>query len=60
MGSIGLSDGGRINVVLFGWLFNVADLGYFDQWVEPPPSLGRGIYSRETVRDERGRLTCLA
>ena len=28
---IGLADGGRINVVSFGWLFNVADLGYFDQ-----------------------------
>ena len=29
---IRLSDGGRINVVSFGWFFNVADLGYFDQW----------------------------
>ena len=27
---IGLDDGGRIWVVFFGWLFNVADLGYFD------------------------------
>ena len=32
----GLGDGGRINVVLFGWLFKVADLGYFHQWEEPP------------------------
>ena len=49
---IGLADGGRINVVLFGWLFNDADLGFFDQWGEPP-SLRRGVYSREAVRAER-------
>ena len=55
----GLPDGGRISVVLFGWLFNVADLGYFDQWGEPP-SLGRGIYSREAVRAEDKRLNHLA
>jgi hypothetical protein len=40
----GLGDGGRINVVLFGWLFNVADLGYFNQ-CGGPFSLGRGTYS---------------
>ena len=50
---IGLADGGRINVVLFGWLFNVLDLGYFDQWGEPP-SLRIGIYSREAPRAEGG------
>ncbi len=58
---IGLSDGGRINVVLLDWLFNVADLGYFDQWGEPP-SLGRGIFSQETVRaegKEGNRLDCV-
>ena len=55
----GLADGGRINVVLFRWLFNAADLGYFDQWGEPP-SLGRGIYSREAARAERKRFNYLA
>ena len=29
---------GRINVVGFGWIFSAADLSYFDQWEEPPPS----------------------
>ena len=32
----GLPDGVRINVVLFGWVFSAADLGYFDRWEEPP------------------------
>ena len=32
---IGFADGGRIDVVSFGWLFNAAKLGYFDQWGEP-------------------------
>ena len=56
---IGLADGGRINVVSFGWLFNDADLGLCDQWGKPPP-LGMGIYSREAVRAERRRLNQLA
>ena len=58
---IGLVDGGRIKAVSFGWLFTVADLGYFDQWGEPS-SLGRGIYSREAVRAEGkwlNRLACV-
>ena len=38
------SYGGRINVVLFGCLYNVVDLGYFDQWGEPP-SRRRGTFS---------------
>ena len=56
---IGLSGEGRSNVVSFGWVFNVADLGYFDQWGEFP-SLARGIYSREAVKAEGSRLNCLA
>ena len=36
----GLPDGGRINVVAFGWIFSAADLGYFDQWGEPPSDWG--------------------
>ena len=56
---IGLIDGGRINVVSFGWLFTVADLGYFDQWGEPP-SLGRGVYSWDAVRAERRKANGLA
>ena len=56
---IGLADGGRIWAVSFGWLFNVADLSYFAQW-GVPPFLGRGTYSRDTVRAERGRLNHLA
>ena len=39
----GLSDGGRINVVLFGWIFSAADLGYFDQWGEPPSHWERNL-----------------
>ena len=27
-----LPNGGRINVVSFGWIFSAAELGYFDQW----------------------------
>ena len=40
----GLPDGGRINVVLFGWIFSVVDLGFIDQWGDPP-SHGRGTFS---------------
>ena len=54
-----LSDEGRINVILFGWLYDVADLGYFDQWGESP-TLARVIYSREAVRAEGSWLNCLA
>ena len=42
-----LPDGGRINVVLFGWIFKVVDLHYFDQWGEPP-SHGRGVFSQDS------------
>ena len=31
-----LPDGGRVNVVLFGWMFNVVDLHCFDQWGGTP------------------------
>ena len=55
---IGLANGGRINVVSFGWLFTVADLGYFDQWGEPP-SLGRGVNSEQAVRAECRRFNRL-
>ena len=54
---IGLADGGRINVVSFGWLFNNYDLDICDQWGEP---LRMGFYSREAVRSERKRLNRLA
>ena len=43
-GDINLVDGGRINVVSFGWLFTVADLSEFDWWGEFP-SLDRGVFS---------------
>jgi hypothetical protein len=36
-------DGGRINVVAFGWLFSGADLDFIDQWVRPFPLWG-GFY----------------
>ena len=39
---IGLADGGRIWVVSFGWLFNVAELGYFNLWGSPV-FLGQGV-----------------
>ena len=32
------SDEGQIYVVGFGWIFSAANLDYFDQWGEPPPS----------------------
>ena len=54
-----LPDGGRINMVLFGWIFNVVDLHYFDQWGEPP-SHGRGAFSQDSVRAEGDRLNSLA
>ena len=38
---IGLADGGRIWVVSFGWLVNVAELGYFD-WGGSPVFWGQG------------------
>ena len=56
---IGLAGGSRIWVVSFGWLFNVADLGYFDLW-GVPRFLGRGHYSREAVRAECRGLNGLA
>ena len=46
-----LSNGGRINVVAFGWIFSAADLGYFDQWKEPPP-LRRGVYGQAALNAE--------
>ena len=39
----GLPDGGRINMVLFGWIFSVADLGFID-WCGEPPSQGRRTF----------------
>ena len=53
-----IPDGGRINVVLFGWIFIAADLGYFDQWGEPPSHRG-GTYSRAALNAERGQLNGL-
>jgi len=50
----GFSDEGRINLVAFGWIFSAADLGYFDQWGEPPP-LWRGVYCRIALNAERRR-----
>ena len=51
----GLPDGGRINVVLFGWIFSAADLGYFDQWGEPPSHWG-GTFSRAALNAEHDLL----
>ena len=34
-----LPNGGRINVVAFGWIFSASDLDFFDQWEEPERSL---------------------
>jgi hypothetical protein len=42
-----------------GWLFDVTDLVYFHQWLEPP-SLGRGTYSQEAVRAEGAWLNGMA
>ena len=56
---IGLADGGRSWVVSFGWLYNVAELGYFDLW-GVPRFLRTGHYSQEAVRAERRRLNGLA
>ena len=47
---VGLSDGSMINVLCFGWLFNVTDLGYFGQW--GLPHLSSGIYKQDVVRAE--------
>ena len=54
----GLPDGVRINVVSFGWVFSAADMGYFDQWEEPPSHLG-GTFSRTALNTESGRLNGL-
>ena len=48
-------DGGRINVVAFGWLFSGADLAYIDQWVRPSPLWG-GFYRLAALDAERRRL----
>ncbi len=48
-------DGGRINVVSFGWLLGHEDLDYIDQWVRPFPLWG-GFYSRAALEAERRRL----
>ena len=40
-----ISNKGRINVVGFGWIFSAANLDYFDQWEEPPPSWERSLLS---------------
>ena len=54
----GLPDGVRINVVSFGWVFSATDLGYFDQWQEPPSHLG-GTFSRAALNAECGWLSGL-
>jgi hypothetical protein len=54
----GFSDEGRVNVVAFGWIFSAADLGYFDQWEEPPPRW-RGVFCRIALNAERRRLVGL-
>ena len=53
-----LPNGGRVNVVAFGWIFNAADLDYFSRWEEPPSHLG-GTYGRAALNAERGRLNGL-
>ena len=53
-----LPDGGRINVVAFGWIFSAADLGYFAQWEEPPSHRG-GTYGRAALNAEHGWLNGL-
>ena len=55
-----LPDGGKVNVVSFGWMFNVVDLHYFDPWGEPPLH-ERGTFS-QTVRamgDPLNILSCV-
>ena len=54
-----LPKGGRINVVLFGWIFKVGDLHYIDQG-EEPPSHGTGIFSQDTVKADGSWLNGLA
>ena len=51
-------DGGRINVVLFEWLFSAAELDYFDQWGVPSPPQG-GVCCRAALNAERRRLQLL-
>ena len=54
-----LPDGGRINVVTFGWIFSAVDLGYFYQWEEPPP-LWRGVDGQAALNAELRRLNYLS
>jgi hypothetical protein len=49
---------GRVHVVAFGWIFSAADLGYFDQW-EEPPLRWRGVFCRIALNAERRRLADL-
>ena len=48
-------DGGRINVVSFGWLLRREDLEYIDWWVQPFHLRG-GFYSQTALEAERHRL----
>ncbi len=49
---------GRVNIVVFGWIFSAADLGYFDHW-EEPPLCWRGVFFRIALNAERRRLAGL-
>ncbi len=40
-----LPDGGRINVLSFGWLLGREDLDYIDRWVRPFPLWGGILFS---------------
>ena len=53
-----LLDGGRINVVAFGWIFSATVLGYFDLWKERPSHWG-GTFGQAALNAERGWLNAL-